>query len=73
MTVGLIPILGLIYVVRLVHWYYLKSRYPILVTAVDGEPVELAKGFRAALHRLWFAVLFWPVLLLSIAIYLEIT
>jgi hypothetical protein len=64
--VGLIPILGLIYILRLVQWYLLKRQFPVLMTTDAAEHVELAKGFRSSLSRLWFAVLFWPALILFI-------
>ncbi len=67
--VGLIPILGLIFILRLVQWYLLRKQYPALAT----DPSELAKEFRSALPRLWFAVLFWPALILFIIGYFSVT
>ena len=69
---GLIPVFGLIYVLRLVQWYILKLQNPSLV-ALDGPEPELAKRYRSALHRLWFAVLFWPVLIGFIIPYMAFT
>lgn len=71
--VGAIPILGLIFILRLVQWYLLKGQYPVLASADGGEHSELAKDFRSALHRLWFAVLFWPGLILFIVVYFSVT
>ncbi len=71
--VGLIPILGLIFILRLVQWYLLKQRFPLLAMADAGEHTELAKEFRLALPRLWFAVLFWPLLILFIIGYSIVT
>lgn len=59
-AVGFVPLLGLILIVRLVQWYRFRSAYPQLMS----DDSELAAGFRSALHRLWFAVLFWPCLIL---------
>jgi hypothetical protein len=70
--VGLIPVLGLIFILRLVQWYQLKGQYPSLAAADAGEQVGLAREFRAALPRLWFAVLFWPVLILFSVAYLAV-
>lgn len=70
--VGLIPILGLIYILRLVQWYLLKQQSPGLLDAGDEAHAALAKDFRSALPRLWFAVLFWPGLVLFIIVYFQI-
>jgi hypothetical protein len=64
--VGLIPILGLIYILRLVQWYLLKRQFPVLIAADAGEYRDLAREFRSALPRLWFVVLFWPLMILFI-------
>ena len=69
MVVGLIPILGLIYILRLVQWYLHKNEYPQLLSKEPGDIASLAEGFRGAKHRLWFAVLFWPVLIAVIFVY----
>ena len=70
---ALIPILGLIFILRLVQWYLLRRQYPVLMTANAGEHAALAKEFRSAVPRLWFAVLFWPVMILFIAGYFAVT
>ena len=70
--VGLIPILGLIFILRLVQWYLLKRQFPVLATAEAGEHSDLAREFRSALPRLWFAVLFWPLLILFIIGYFTV-
>ena len=67
--VGLIPVLGLIYICRLVQWYLLKQQFPVLASRGDGEHSDLSKDFRSALPRLWFAVLLWPVLLCFLLVY----
>ena len=66
--VGLIRLLGLIFVLRLVQWYLLRRQYPGLGT--DGS--DPARAFRSALPRLWFAVLFWPGLVLFIIAYFSV-
>jgi hypothetical protein len=71
--VGLIPLLGLIFILRLVQWYLLKRQYPMLTSSDAGERSDLAKDFRSALPRLWFAVLFWPAFVLFIIAYFSIT
>lgn len=70
--VGLIPILGLIFILRLVQWYLFRKQYPAFVSG-QSEHIELAKEFRSALPHLWFAVLFWPALILFIIIYSSLT
>lgn len=67
---GLIPILGLVFILRLVQWYLWAGKYPVLKSAAGGER---AKDYRAALPRLWFAVLFWPVLIAGLTAYLAAT
>lgn len=64
--VGLVPILGLIFILRLEQWYLLKRMFPSLMIAEGTEHADLANDFRSALPRLWFAVLFWPALILFI-------
>ena len=71
--VGLIPILGLIYILRLVQWYLLKQQFPILASGEAGEHSDLSRDFRSALPRLWFAVSFWPVLFCLLVAYLAVT
>jgi hypothetical protein len=67
--VGLIPILGLAFVGRLVEWYLLRRKCPSLAT----DDSTLAQDFREALPRLWFAALFWPILVVALAIHLQFT
>ena len=57
---GLIPLLALLFVVRLAQWYELRWRFPQLAVADAGEHARLAEEFRGALPRLWLAVLLWP-------------
>ena len=68
-TVGLIPLLGLIFILRLVQWHLLRNQYPILAAGDAGEHADLAKKFRKARSSLWFAVLLWPGVVLFIIIY----
>lgn len=67
--VGLIPLLGLVYMLRLVQWYQLRSQYPALNSSDLNEHAVLASEFRDALPRLWLAVLLWPALILFIMAY----
>jgi hypothetical protein len=70
-AVALIPIIGLVFILRLVQWYLLRRQYPVLAETDAGEHAQLAKDFRTALPRLWFAVLLWPgVVVLSVAYFL---
>lgn len=73
--VGPIPILGLIFILRLVQWYLLRRQYPALVSASTeaARDATLAKDFCRALPRLWFAVLFWPGLVLFLVVYIRVT
>lgn len=65
-SVGFIPILGLIFILRLTQWYLLPQQFPALMTTTTGEHAKLSGDFRSALHRLWFAVLLWPLVILFI-------
>jgi nitrate reductase NapE component len=67
--VGLIPILGIAFVGRLIEWYLLKRKCPILAS----DESTLAKDFRESLSRLWFAVLLWPIVILAFVIYVKVT
>ncbi len=67
--VGLLPILGLIFILRLVQWYLLKSQFPSLVAVEASGNADISKDFRSALPRLWFAVLFWPLSILFLICY----
>ena len=71
--VGLMPILGLVYTWRVVQWYLLRRRYPVLTSNEGGENAELAKTFRSTLPRFWFAVLLWPGAFLFLVIYIALT
>lgn len=64
--VGLIPVLCLAFTLRLAQWYGLRRQFPEIAAARSGEEATLANEFRSALPRLWFAVLFWPVLILFV-------
>ena len=69
LMVGLIPILGLIYAARLIQWYGLRRRYPELASAASGEHADLARRFRGARWRLWFAVLLSPAMIVLYLIF----
>ena len=67
--VGLMPILGLIFIFRLVQWYNLRPK-------VEGNPEidrHIRRKFLNGKTRLWFAILLWPVIAVSISAYLMIT
>jgi hypothetical protein len=70
--VGLIPILGLPFLWRLVQWYLLKSRYPMLISRKPGVHEKLARDFRSSIGRLWFAVLLWPIVFVICYIYMKV-
>ena len=72
-VVALIPLLGLIFILRLVQWYQLRKQFPILASSEAGEHADLAKQFRKALFSLWFAVLLWPAVFLFLFVYLALT
>lgn len=67
--VGLIPILGLIFIFRLVQWYTLRPD-------IEGNQAidrHIRRKFLNGKTRLWIAVLLWPVLLLFIVGYTALT
>ncbi len=64
--VGLIPILGLMFIIRLVQWYMLRQH-------VEGNQAidrHIRRKFMDGKFRLWVAVLLWPLLIVFIAGYL---
>ncbi|MGA2069520.1 MAG: hypothetical protein ABSG86_31500 [Thermoguttaceae bacterium] len=63
--VGLIPILGLAFIGRLVEWYLLRRKCPLLAT----DDAKIARDFRSAISRLWFAALCWPIVALIVYLY----
>lgn len=67
-VVALIPLLGLIFILRLVQWYLLRRQFPALAT----NKSDSAKQFRSALHSLWFAVLLWPAIFVFIGVYMVV-
>ena len=71
--VGLIPILGLIYILRLVQWYIVNKELTALDDANRENHAQLVNDFRSARPRLWFAVLFWPGLILFLFVYFAVT
>ena len=71
--VGLIPILGLIYILRLVQWYIINKEIADLDDENRENYGQLIDDFRSARPRLWFAVLFWPGLILFLFIYMAAT
>lgn len=68
-VVALIPLLGLIFVLRLVQWYLLRRQFPLLATSKS----DLAKQFRSACSSLLFAVLLWPAIFVFVGIYMVVT
>lgn len=64
-----VPVLSLFFILRLVQWYLLKNQYPLLVQGEGSQHEYLAKDFRAALPRLWRAVLYLPCAVLLMSIY----
>ena len=71
-VVGLLPILGLIYILRLVQWYQLKPQIEALHQSGDISD-ELAVDFSGARVRLWVAVLMWPAIILAIFVFAVVT
>ena len=67
--VGLIPLLGLVFVLRLVQWYVLRPQ----VAGNESINPEVRDRFNKGQFRLWFAVLFWPVLILVLVLYIVLT
>ena len=67
--VGLIPILGLIFILRLVQWYNIRPKIE-RNQAIDRH---VRRKFLNGKTRLWVAVLLWPILMIFIAGYLAIT
>jgi len=65
-AIGFFPLLGLLVIPRLVQWYRLAARYPVLTLPIDGEITtdrqRLISDFQESRLRFWFAVLFWPVI-----------
>jgi hypothetical protein len=61
--VGLIPLLGVAFILRLAQWYSLARKYPDLTAKNLQTDVTLRAAFQSALPRFWFAVVFWPGLL----------
>jgi|TARA_B100000959_G_C14412107_1_gene390895 hypothetical protein len=70
---GLIPILSLIYILRLVQWYIVNKELADLDDADRKHHGQFLNAFRSARPRLWFAVLFWPGLILFLSIYIAVT
>lgn len=67
--VGLIPVLGTIFILRLVQWYILRPQ-------VEGNRAldrHIRRKFMNGKTRLWVAVFLWPVLCVFIAGYLAFT
>lgn len=69
---GIIPILGLAFILRLVQWYLLASKYPDLVAANLQTDKTVRAQFQSALPRLWFAALFWPLILLALMVLIRL-
>ncbi len=71
--VSLIPILGLIYIMRLVQWYIVNKELVALGDTDSEDHSQLLTEFRSARPRLWFAVLFWPGLIVFSFVYFAVT
>ena len=71
--VGLIPILSLIYILRLVQWYIVSKELADFDNADRNHHAQLLSAFRLARPRLWFALLFWPGIVAFLAIYIAVT
>jgi uncharacterized membrane protein len=69
---GFIPILGLVFIIRLVHWYQLKPKVESLKQR-KAIKQETYKKFKSAGLSIWVGVLLWPVVILTVVIYLLIT
>lgn len=68
-VVGLIPILGLVLIMRLVQWYRLRPQ-------IEGNQAidrSVRRKFLNGKNRLWFAALFWPILIVVIVGYTALT
>ena len=55
--VGLIPLLGLVFILRVVQWYLLRSS----VESDQTIDINVQYRFMNSINRLWVAVLLWPV------------
>lgn len=66
---GLIPILGLVFILRLVQWYILR---PNVVENQSIHP-RIRDKFMKAQLRLWIAVLLWPCFILFLVLYVAFT
>ena len=66
---GLIPALGLVFIMRLVQWYLLR---PHVVENQAIDPKVRTKFMKGQL-RLWIAVLLWPCLILFLVLYFTFT
>jgi len=67
--VGLIPILGLVFILRLVQWYILRPQ----VAENQSINPDVRDKFMKGQLRLWIAVLLWPLLILFLVLYLAFT
>ena len=70
---GLIPILGLVFILRLVQWYLLARKCPDLVAKNLHTDLTVRTQFQSALPRFWFAVLFWPIMFVVIIVLIWLT
>jgi hypothetical protein len=62
-------LIPLVFLLPLVRWHSLRTRYPQLAGGDAGEHAELARKFRSARPKLWFGVLWWPAMVSVLAIY----
>ena len=66
---GLIPILGLIFILRLVQWYQYRPK----IEGNQSIDRHVRRKFLAGRNRLWVAVLLWPGVVLFVVLYMAIT
>ena len=60
--VGLIPLLGLVYILRIVQWYLLRPN----VESDQTIDKNVQYRFMNSKTRLWVAVLLWPAIIVIV-------
>ena len=68
LLIGLIPVLGFVYIPRLLEWYMLRGK--ILGDTKIDKNVQYR--FMNSKIRLWAAALIWPLVSLTVLVYLLI-
>lgn len=69
---GFVPILGLLFILRLVHWYQLKPKVESLKNR-KAIKRETYKKFKSAGLSIWVGVLLWPVVITIVVVYLLVS